>query len=273
MPRTFASPPRGATGATGAAGGALALSLSSADAGLTGTVGQLDVRDISSFTADRTYTLPGTAAVGDRCGVMLSAGHATKTLLITATSGDTLNGISGGTTWSRLFIANEVLVFVCTVANTTWIVEQDGRIPMVGRMHLTTATDLTQSGSTWFLPTNEGGAWTTIKDVGSTCDATTGKFTFRRACTALIGAAAMPTGTADQNTFYATLSLNGTTPTHSAFGLIRTSGTAAPLAQAQSVIPFAAGDTLQLMAWHQQADKGLQAHSGSAGAMWFAEVL
>ncbi len=102
------------------------------DADTTMAINTLYVVDMSAWaTADRTYTLPATAAVGDRIGVMVTAGDASHELILTAGSGDTLNGIAGGTEWSRVFITNEVVIMRCTVANTTWMVEYDGRIPCV----------------------------------------------------------------------------------------------------------------------------------------------
>lgn len=98
------------------------------DANTTMAVNTLYVVDMSAWaTADRTYTLPATAAVGDRVGVMVTAGDASHELIITAGTGDTLNGIAGGTEWSRVFITNEVVIMRCVVANATWIVETDGR--------------------------------------------------------------------------------------------------------------------------------------------------
>ena len=72
------------------------------DADTTMAINTLYVVDMSAWaTADRTYTLPATAAVGDRVGVTVTAGDATHELILTAGSGDTLNGIAGGTEWSR----------------------------------------------------------------------------------------------------------------------------------------------------------------------------
>jgi len=68
-------------------------------------------------------------AVGDRIGILVSASNASYELIVTAASGDTLNGVAGGTGWSKLFITGEVVVMRCVAANSPWIVEQDGRIP------------------------------------------------------------------------------------------------------------------------------------------------
>ena len=138
------------------------------DADTTMAINTLYVVDMSAWaTADRTYTLPAVAAVGDRCAVMVTAGDASHELILTAGSGDTLNGISGGTEWSRLFITNEVVIMRCVVANATWVVEYDGRIPQQGLMDLTTASD-GNNASTYYRPTqtSTAGVWTSRIDVG-----------------------------------------------------------------------------------------------------------
>ncbi len=105
----------------------LRTSISSANANLTMQVGVLHCVDISGFTADRTATLPAVAAVDDRVGLYISTGDDAYEMLMTAASGDTLSGVAGGTEWSRLFITKELVLFRCIVANTTWVVEYDGR--------------------------------------------------------------------------------------------------------------------------------------------------
>lgn len=119
------------------------------DADTTMAVNTLYVVDMSAWaTADRTYTLPATAAVGDRIGVMVTAGDASHELILTAGSGDTLNGIAGGTEWSRLFIASEVVIMRCIVANTTWVVEVDGRQKAYCKISRTTAQAITTGTNT-----------------------------------------------------------------------------------------------------------------------------
>lgn len=94
---------------------------------ISAAVNTLYVADMSGWTADRTLTLPATAAVGDRVGVMVSVGDTAYEWLITAASGDTLNAVAGGTEWSRVFMTGEVVLMRCVAANSEWIVEQDGR--------------------------------------------------------------------------------------------------------------------------------------------------
>lgn len=146
---------------SGGGGGSSLTQVTGTDANVTMAVNSLYVLDGSILTADRTYTLPATAAVGDKVGIMLTAGSSSYEVLLTASSGDTLNGIAGGTEWSRVFITGEVVVIQCTVANTTWIVDQDGRIPQKAKMYLSTAAD-GEAASTYTRPTAAAtpGAWT-----------------------------------------------------------------------------------------------------------------
>lgn len=148
----------------------------------TMAVGTMYNTDISGYAANRTYTLPATAAVGQRCGVTLTAGHATYGLLITAASGDTLRGIAGGTEWTRLCIAGESVVFRCVVADTTWVVERDDRIAYSARLDLTTDASA-EGAATYVYPTTYSGVWTATSELGFSGSATLGKFTARRAGT------------------------------------------------------------------------------------------
>lgn len=152
------------------------------DADTTMVLNSLYVVDMSAWaTADRTYTLPATAAVGDRIGIAITAGDASHELLITAGSGDTLNGIAGGTEWSRLFITGEMVVMRCVVANATWIVEHDGRIPQYAAMYLSTAAD-GETFSTYTRPTAAAtpGAWTVDFDNASVCSTSNDRLVPRR---------------------------------------------------------------------------------------------
>lgn len=155
------------------------------DAAVSMATNTLYVGSIAAFTADRTYTLPATAAVGDRVGIMLTAGDDAYELLITAASGDTLNGIAGGTEWSRVFITNEVVIMRCVTADSTWVVEYDGRIPMQGWIELSTAVT-TNTANTYVYATANSGVWTAKRNVGNVVDTATDKITMRRACLATI---------------------------------------------------------------------------------------
>ena len=153
-----------------------------ADANTTMAVGALYVVDGSTLTADRTYTLPAVAAVGDRIGVMMSAGSASYEVLLTAASGDTLNAVAGGMEWSRLFITGEVVIMRCVTANATWVVEQDHRIAQAAKMYLSTSAD-GETASTYTRPTAAPtpGAWTSEFDNANILGTASDRITPRRA--------------------------------------------------------------------------------------------
>ena len=115
--------------ATAAFGNNAALNhVAGGDADTTMAVGNMYVTDMSAWaTADRTYTLPATAAVGDRIGIMVTAGDASHELIIKPNTGDTINGGSAAAEWSRLFITGEVVILRCVTADSAWVVEHDGR--------------------------------------------------------------------------------------------------------------------------------------------------
>ena len=145
----------------------------------TMAVGTMYNTGISGYSANRTYTLPATAAVGQRCGITVTASNTTYGLLVTAASGDTLRGIAGGTEWSRLCLAGESVVFRCVVADTTWVVEHDGRIAYNARLNLTTDASA-EAAATYVYPTSQSGVWTAASEVGFSGSATLGRFTARR---------------------------------------------------------------------------------------------
>lgn len=148
---------------------------------ISAAVNTLYVADMSGWTADRTLTLPATAAVGDRVGVMVSVGDDAYEWLITANTGDTLNGVAGGTEWSRLFLTGEVVIMRCVVANSTWVVELDGRLPQICDMELTTSSD-GETAATFTRPTAAAtpGAWTAQIDTASLATVSTDRITVRR---------------------------------------------------------------------------------------------
>jgi hypothetical protein len=160
------------------------------DANTTMAVNTVYLTNMSAWaTADRTYTLPTSCTVGDVIGVIVTAGNATTfELVLTAGTSDTLNGIAGGTEWSRLFITNEKVMLRCVVVDSVWTVEVDGRIAQKGIMRLSTDAD-GESAATPTRPTQAStpGAWTADIDVGNVCGVTTDRLTARRAGQYLIG--------------------------------------------------------------------------------------
>lgn len=151
-----------------------------ANAATSMQVGTLYVVDGSTLTADRTYTLPATAKVGDRVGVMMSASSTDYEVILTAASGDTLNGVAGGTEWSRVFIRGEVIIMRCIADNATWMVEHDGRIPQYAMLALTAAASA-EAANTFVRPTSQSGAWTAHSDNASLSTTSNGQIKVRRA--------------------------------------------------------------------------------------------
>jgi hypothetical protein len=125
-------------------GGLVLASNSLTTANLTASVGTLHQLTIAGLTAIRDFILPDTAAVGERVALYIVDGDPTYEVNIkTAATGSLLNGVDhSATAWSKVFIQHETMVFRCINAggagDTDWIVEHDGRIPCVARMHLAT---------------------------------------------------------------------------------------------------------------------------------------
>src|SRR4030067_877104 len=145
------------------------------------------------------------AAVGDRIGIAATFGNASFELIITAGSGDTLNGVAGGTEWSRLFITGELVVMRCTVANATWVVESDGRIPQKGLLRLSTSPSENETAATFVYPSAASptaGVWTAETNIGSCAVIASDKVVARRAGKYNVTLGALSTAVvADQNYF------------------------------------------------------------------------
>ncbi len=164
-----------ATWATPAGGSSLTYSAQTITTGNpTVAVNQIHYLDVSGMTADRDFILPATAAVGDVVICILSTdapGPGTPyELTLKNAAGDTIDGTDHSSTpWSKLFIKAETVVFRCTVANTAWLVEVDGRIKCLAHLVRSTA-QTTFSGS---------GAWdqfelnSAVLDNGKCADVTT----------------------------------------------------------------------------------------------------
>jgi len=163
-------------------GAAPTYTVLSTDAALAMAANTVYLYDMSGFTAARTATLPANCTVGDLIGVVITAGNttATRELLLMANTSDFLNGVAGGTEWSRLFITNEKVLMRCVVTNTTWIVEVDGRIPQQGLMYLSTSASA-ESATTFTAPTSKSGVWTALTDIGNITSVSNDRMIVRRA--------------------------------------------------------------------------------------------
>ena len=219
------------------------------DADTTMAPGTLYVVDMSAWaTADRTYTLPATAAVGDRCAVMVTAGDASHELILTAASGDTLENIAGGTEWSRLFVTGEVVIMRCVAANATWLVEQDGRIdlPVMVAANGSTTQTLTRNANNQITTVFA----TVSEDVGANWDATNKRLLPRRAGLYLVGALVTVNAVQSGKPLLAFLQKNGPAYVGNA-PIIFGNGAAAVASGLTTYVRMAVGDTLELQAYYE----------------------
>lgn len=230
------------------------------DANTTMAVNTLYVVDMSAWaTADRTYTLPATAAVGDRVGVLVTAGNASFELLLTAASGDTLNGVAGGTEWSRVFITNECVIMRCVTANSAWEVEGRGRIPCAVSVRNDGTT--TQSISATTFVKLQAALDAEDLDNSSSWDNSAGTFTARRAGNYVCTMHCQLSITAAGVSIIAALRKNGSDYAY----VGRAYGTASghsPGGGGAMNIPLAVGDTVEAYVYNS----GTSAQNTVAGA-------
>ncbi len=241
------------------------------DAATTMECNTLYVVDMSAWaTADRTYTLPATAAVGDRVGILASAGSATYHLIITAASGDTLQGVAGGTELSRLFITGEMVIARCVAANATWVIEVDGRVPQVCVMRLSTSTSGNETASTWTSPTSKSGVWTVDADNASLASAANDRFAVRRAGNyALASGGRAVNALADQAMFGIVLWKNGTSTLIGTNQFYVSGGALTYNQWTMPAVPLAAADTVNYQFLSSQGSRLL---FGSGYNSFFAGV-
>ena len=218
------------------------------DANFTMAVNTIYVGSMAAWaTADRTGTLPATADVGDRCGVILTGGNATYELILTAGSGDTLNGIAGGTEWSRLFVTNEVVIMRCIVANTTWVVDVDGRKFEACRIDTNGTTAAHASASSTKISAELA---TVTSDPNAVWDATNKRFIPRRLGRYLIHGHLQMASMATGRFCVAQIFLNGATNVGGG-GTVGTTGASSP--EADTLIFYNAttlGDYFELFVYN-----------------------
>ena len=253
-------------------------------ADVTGVINTLHALDISGLTAARNLVLPATAAVGDRVGVLITVTHTTagREILIKGDTGDSIiagNATYTATEWSRIWMAGEMVILRCTVANSTWVIEVDGRIPSMGFLRLSTAAPATEASNVYYYPTvpasGSPGAWTADVDFGNCTDVTTDKIKVRRACNAVVGAWVLCAGAlGDQKAFTVQIEKNGTTQI--LYQKVISSG-----AQGNAYMPalsqaavFAAGDYIRFKYRTEEVNMGAAANAVIPyTGMSFVEVL
>jgi hypothetical protein len=231
---------------------------------------------IAGYSADRTATLPASASVGDRIAIAITTGDDAYELLITANTGDTLNGIAGGTEWSRLFISGEVVIMVCIVADTTWIVEYDGRIAQKALMRLSTSASA-EVANTTTQPTAKGGVWTVESDNASIATAASNLIKTRRAGIVRVTAGGESSANiGDQNYFAVYVYKNGVADL-ALYSQVVGSGTAlhGVVPPASQPLPVSADDFFVYLYASQQGSRGLLATAlpRFASALSLEEVL
>jgi hypothetical protein len=152
------------------AGGSSLTYTAISDANVTMAVNTTYFGSTAGFGATRTYTTPGTCAVGDVIEIAVTTGDDTYDLIVAAAGGDSISGHSTGSL--RLFITGEYIKLRCVVANTTWIVDHDGRIPCKAQMKNAAAQSV-NTATTAKITTG-----TEVYDVGDIAASST--FTVRR---------------------------------------------------------------------------------------------
>lgn len=260
----------GTLSATGGGGGGSSSLTYTSEAGANRTmaVNTVYVVDMSGASADVTYTLPGAFVPGDICGVVIATAHATYKLIITAGTGDTLNGVNGGTAWSSLKMRDEAVQIVGTVTNAKWSVDKDGRIPTQLIMQLTSQAD-GEAATTWVLATacSTAGAWTAAFDNANTATVGSDMFTAFRAgrYRAHLNAASKDS-VADAGTYRACLSLNSASPVVAIIAAMTNAAAGVATGSTTGLLNLAAGDTLQYMFRSSAGGVGAGAYTTSSSA-------
>ena len=170
--------------------------LTGADANTTMVPGGHYIVDATSWaTADRDYTLPTTAAVGDRICITMLAGNATYELILKTGTGQTCAfagaTVAAASEITRLFITGETMEFEYLATNK-WACVLDRRIAQKGLMRLSTSTTSTESAGVYAFPTDISGVWTADTNVGGVCNTSNGRITARRACHVNMACASYP---------------------------------------------------------------------------------
>lgn len=158
--------------------------------------------DMSTWaTADRVYTLPTNATVGDEIDVFVQIGNASYELIVKTGAGQTCafkgSTVAAATEITRLFITGERLRFRYQATNK-WECILDGRVPCRCYVTLSAAVTTNTAGTAKAI-----GFDTETFDIGSVYDHATNKyFTARRAGRWLFSGGVMPNaGISDQNYF------------------------------------------------------------------------
>jgi hypothetical protein len=226
---------------------------------VTGAVGQLYVCTIAGLTADRNLTLPS-AQVGERVGVYIVDGDADYALVLKGAASQTINGGTAATEWSRVFIANEAVTFLCIAANT-WIVETDMRIPCAVKIRPVTDTPASETSFTWTDIDLSG--TTPDYDVGGIAVIASDHVLIRRTGMYQITMNARPlANVGDQNYYSLGYDTSAGNSTQESTVELWADSTTANHMSMSTQTEFTTADTLYLKYLSEQGSRGYDANSG-----------
>lgn len=230
--------------------------------------------DLSILTADRTGTLPTTAAVGDVIEISAIVGNASYELLLSTGSGQTCafggTAVAASTEITRLFIAGESMRFVYEATNK-WTVEQDGRVPQSANLGLTTDAD-GEGAAAWVLPTSFGGAWTQGAATGATTNTANGNINIRRAGTYNTTVMSRAKDSVADGQYYGVRIGKNNAEYRSRQSFASGAQTTSGILNDPGVV-CAAGDTLQLYYVSQAGGVGARSSAGAVTFISVTEVL
>ena len=240
--------------------------------------GHYIVNATSWATVDRDYTLPITAAVGDRICITMLTGNATFELILKTGTGQTcaLGGatIAAASEITRLFITGETMEFEYVAANK-WVCVLDRRIAQKGLMRLSTSTTATESAGVYTFPTDVSGVWTIEANIGGVCTTSNGRITSRRAGFVAWAAGTYPVNNlADTNLWVMSIEKNGSGTVNYLFDQ-RHASTAQALSGGRSIGPvaMATDDYGRLRFQSNVGSKGLAAFAGLISFVAMTEVF
>lgn len=192
--------------------------------------------DLSTLTADRTGTLPTTAAVGDAIEISAITGNASYELLLSTGSGQTCalgaTVVAASTEITRLLMAGESMRFVYEATNK-WTVQQDGRIPIQARSTAAGSGSTTQSISAATYTLVNANLMTEEVDNSSSMGSDGGskmRFTARRAGQFSISGGGYLNIAEDQKTYIGAIALNGESVPNTKLWRVWSSGTGGAMA-------------------------------------------
>jgi hypothetical protein len=231
-------------------------------------------------TADRSYTLPTDAVVGDRVAVSILVGNASLELVLKTGAGQTCafsgSVVAAATEITRLFITGESMVFRYVAANK-WMVDigGDGRITQQAVMRLSTSA-AAEAAATFTKPTDKSGVWTADVDNASVTTVATDTIKTRRAGNFNLQISGQSTGVPGSGKYFNVAATKNGVATFLIFDSVNTtSAIAAAQAKKAMSLPLDVDDTLTYLFRSEEGSKGLQSFASPRldTAMCLTEVF